>query len=92
MGSDASQLEKGRLFDSNRPMTLSLLKEVGVEAIDLGRTDDTIESVRAMLKNGSETCDFMMSSGGMSVGEEDHIQVALQEHEMNFWKLAIKPG
>ena len=92
VGSDASQLENGRLFDSNRPMTLSLLKEAGVDAIDLGRADDTIESVRAMLKKGSETCDVIMSSGGMSVGEEDHIQVALQEHAMNFWKLAIKPG
>ena len=92
VGSDASQLENGKLFDSNRPMTLSLLKEAGVHAIDLGRADDTIESVRAMLKKGSETCDVIMSSGGMSVGEEDHIQVALQEHAMNFWKLAIKPG
>ena len=92
VGSDINELAKGRVFDSNRPMTLSLLKEIGVEAVDLGKADDTIESVRAMLQKGAEQCDVMMSAGGMSVGEEDHIQAVLKEHAMDFWKLAIKPG
>ncbi len=92
VGTDINNINNGLLFDSNRPMVLSCIKQSGFEAIDLGRANDTIESTKSILKKGCETCDVIMSAGGMSVGEEDHIQAVLKQHNMDFWKVAIKPG
>ncbi|MGB1360558.1 MAG: molybdopterin molybdotransferase MoeA [Alphaproteobacteria bacterium] len=92
VGTNIDEIHSGLLFDSNRPMGLSLIKQSGFDAIDLGRAEDSVQSTTAILEKGCKTCDVVMSAGGMSVGEEDHIQAVLSTHNMDFWKVAIKPG
>ena len=92
VGTDNNTLRQGILFDSNRPMVISLIKSLGFDAIDLGRAEDNLESTKQILKKGCDLCDVVLSAGGMSVGEEDHIQAVLKQHAMDFWKVAIKPG
>ena len=92
VGENPENIHSGLLFDSNRPMGLALIANSGFESVDLGRADDTIESTTKVLEKGCKSCDVVMSAGGMSVGEEDHIQAVLKQHNMDFWNVAIKPG
>ncbi|TCS40129.1 gephyrin-like molybdotransferase Glp [Reinekea marinisedimentorum] len=86
-------LNYGELYDSNRPAIRQMLVYLNVEIVDYGSLPDQPELFReAFLKADSE-CDFVITSGGVSVGEADFTKDILAElGEIDFWKLAIKPG
>ena len=84
---------KGQIYDANRPMLLSLIDDLGYEPVDIGRLPDDRESIRAGLDKAVETADVILTSGGASAGDEDHISALLTETKaMSMWRIAIKPG
>ena len=86
-------LPPGAIFNSNRFLLLGLLAQLGCEVRDLGAIPDDLAATRAALRGAAGTCDLILSSGGVSVGEEDHVKAAVQaEGALDLWKIAIKPG
>jgi molybdopterin molybdotransferase len=86
-------LSPGKIYDSNRPMMMALLRGLGVEVTDMGCLPDRLDATRAALVAAAGTQDLLMTSGGVSVGEEDHMKAAVQaEGSLDLWKIAIKPG
>lgn len=86
-------LSPGKIYDSNRPMMMALLRGLGVEVTDMGCLPDRLDATRAALVAAAGAHDFLMTSGGVSVGEEDHMKAAVQaEGTLDLWKIAIKPG
>lgn len=86
-------LRPGRVYDANRPMLAGLLDRAGCEVADLGTVADRPEAVRDVLRSASDGHDLILSSGGVSVGGEDHVRAALEEAgSLAFWRVAIKPG
>jgi molybdopterin molybdotransferase len=86
-------LPPGGIYNSNRFVLGALLRRLGCEVFDLGIVPDTLEATRAALREAARTADLIVTSGGMSVGEEDHVRPALQaEGELRTWQVAIKPG
>ncbi len=86
-------LEKGKIYDSNRYSLFGLLSGLPVEMLDLGVIRDEPASIRHTLIDASERADLIITTGGVSVGEADYIKSVLAEiGDINFWKIAIKPG
>lgn len=83
----------GQIFNSNRYTLTGLLNSLGCDVIDLGNVEDTLESTIEAMKTAAEQADLVMTSGGVSVGEEDHVRKAL-EHlgQLDMWRVNIKPG
>jgi len=80
-------------FNSNRYQMHGLLQAQGCEVIDLGTVPDTFEATRQALLAGQEQADMVLTSGGVSVGEEDHVKAALESvGELNLWRIRMKPG
>ena len=79
--------------DANRPMLMALVESQGFEAIDLGIAADCAETVRRSLDHAARTCDALVTSGGASGGDEDHLSRILDaEGRMHVWRIAVKPG
>ena len=90
---EGQPLPHGTQFDSNRPMLLALLAARGMEAVDLGILPDKREIITRALTEAAGTCDAILTSGGVSTGEEDHVKAAVEKAgRLDFWRLAIKPG
>lgn len=86
-------LPAGGIYDSNRYVVMSLLDELGAEVTDLGILPDRLEAVRDALADAARTHDVLVTSGGVSTGEEDHLKAAIEaQGRLNFWRLAIRPG
>ena len=86
-------LPPGAIYNSNRHTLLGLAQAAGATAHDLGTVPDRLDATRAALRTAAEQHDLVISSGGVSVGEEDHLRQAVQaEGGLDFWALAIKPG
>jgi molybdopterin molybdotransferase len=86
-------LPPGGIYNSNRYFLHALLDGLGCAVTDLGRVPDTLEATRAALQKAAEGNDLILSTGGVSVGEEDHVKAAIEQAgELNLWKIAIKPG
>ncbi len=86
-------LEAGQIYDSNRPMILSMVTELGFRVIDMGCLPDQLDITKSQLKKASESADVILTCGGVSVGEEDHIKDAISaQGTLALWKVAIKPG
>lgn len=86
-------LQEGEIYDSNRYSINALLSKLNVEVIDLGIVKDDYQAISAVIKEADQAADVVISSAGVSVGEADFIKDALAElGQINFWKLAIKPG
>ncbi len=84
---------EGQIFDANRPMLLAMLQQFGYRGIDMGRIGDDRDALRACLDQASEQADVILTSGGASAGDEDHVSALLQEAgAMQEWRIAIKPG
>ena len=82
----------GTIFNSNRYTLRGLLQALHFDIVDLGVVADTFEATEKALIEAS-SADCIVSSGGVSVGEEDHVKVAIEKlGRLNLWKLAIKPG
>ena len=86
-------LRPGAIYNSNRYTLGGLLQTLGCEVRDLGIVPDRLEATRAALREAAEGCDLILTSGGVSVGEEDHLKPAMQaEGRLDLWQVAIKPG
>lgn len=82
-----------QIFDANRPMLVSMVRALGHQVIDLGRIPDKRAAVKAALNQAAEQADVILTSGGASAGDEDHMSAILSEEGvMTLWRLAIKPG
>lgn len=82
-----------KTFDANRPMLLELCRSWGYHAIDLGLVPDHRDALRATLNTARHKCDVVLSSGGASGGDEDHVSALLSaEAHLTHWRIAIKPG
>mgnify|MGYP001333959013 CR=1 FL=1 len=86
-------LKPGGIYNSNRYTLRGLLAALGCEVRDLGIVPDSLEATRAALRTAAADSDVIITSGGVSVGEEDHVKAAVQaEGALDLWKIAIKPG
>jgi molybdopterin molybdotransferase len=86
-------LKPGGIYNSNRDTLLACLKSLGCDATDLGIVPDRLEATREALRKASKDHDLIITSGGVSVGEEDHIKPAVTaEGRLDLWQIAIKPG
>mgnify|MGYP000076611504 FL=1 len=88
-----TKAQAGQIYDANRPMLLAQLAAWGFEAIDLGRAPDDRETLLGMLDDGAAQCDAILTSGGASAGDEDHMSALLAETgSLALWRIALKPG
>lgn len=88
-----SPLVKGQIYDSNRYLINSMLTRLGVDLLDMGVITDDPELIQAAFEQASEVADMVITSGGVSVGDADHVQDILQtKGQVNFWRVAMKPG
>ncbi|MBB3047476.1 molybdopterin molybdotransferase [Litorivivens lipolytica] len=86
-------LGEGQIYNSNRAMLTALLEGLGCEVRDCGIVEDTAEATAAALAEAARDCDLIISTGGVSAGEEDHVKAQVEKlGELKLWKLAIKPG
>jgi molybdopterin molybdotransferase len=86
-------LKPGGIYNSNRDTLLACIKALGCDATDLGIVPDRLDATRAALRQASQAHDLIITSGGVSVGEEDHIKPAVSaEGRLDLWQIAIKPG
>ncbi len=87
------ELGPAGIFDANRYLLMGLLDGLGVTLSDLGILPDRLDEVRQNLAAAARDHDLLITSGGVSVGDEDHVRLAVEElGRLHFWKLAIKPG
>ncbi len=87
------KLAPGQIYDSNRYTLNGLLKSLGCDIVDLGIVGDTLEQTTLALQQAAAEADLIISCGGVSVGDEDHVRIALEQlGELFMWKLNIKPG
>lgn len=86
-------LEPGMIRDSNRPMIMAMLTELGVDVVDLGRISDDADEVRGAMATAASNADAIITSGGVSMGDYDVIKLVLRdEADVGFFQIAQKPG
>ena len=86
-------LPPGAIYNSNRFMLRGLLESLGCDVDDIGIVPDDLQKTRAALVRAAENSDLIVTSGGVSVGEEDHVKPAVQaEGGIEMWQIAMKPG
>lgn len=86
-------LKPGAIYNSNRYTLRGLLQAFGCEVTDLGIVPDRLDATRGALRRAAQGHDLIVTSGGVSVGEEDHLKPAVQaEGRLDLWQVAIKPG
>lgn len=86
-------LGAGQIYNSNRYALLGLLQAAGCQVSDLGIVPDNLAATRSALAEAAAQHDLVITSGGVSVGEEDHVKAALQElGQLDLWQIGIKPG
>jgi molybdopterin molybdotransferase len=87
------RLAPGAIYNSNRFLLRGLLENFGCEITDFGIVPDSLEATRSTLRDAAHGHDLIITSGGVSVGEEDHIKPAVEaEGRLNMWQIAVKPG
>ncbi len=90
---DAPALRPGTIHDSNRPMLIGALTELGVDVLDLGIVPDDVRLLRSVLGEAASNADAVVTSGGVSMGEYDLVKEALTEvGQVEFWKVAMQPA
>jgi molybdopterin molybdotransferase len=86
-------LGPGQIYNSNHYTAGALLRALGCEVVELGIVEDTLEATCAALARGAAAADLVLATGGVSVGEEDHVKPAVERlGALDLWKLAIRPG
>jgi len=87
------ELKPGAIYNSNRFTLTGLLRSMGCEVTDFGIVPDTLAATRETLRKAAQGHDLIVTSGGVSVGEEDHVRPAVEaEGRLNMWQIAVKPG
>jgi molybdopterin molybdotransferase len=86
-------LKPGAIYNSNRFTLRGLLENMGCHITDYGIVPDTLAATRETLRAAAQHNDLVITSGGVSVGEEDHVKPAVEaEGRLNMWQIAVKPG
>jgi molybdopterin molybdotransferase len=86
-------LAPGQIYNSNRYTLQGMLQAMDCDVIDLGIVPDTLEATVDVLKQAAAGSDLVITSGGVSVGEEDYVRIALEKlGELSMWRIAMKPG
>lgn len=86
-------LQSGQIYDSNRPALKAQLTYLGCEVVDMGHVGDSLDDTIELLQRAATQADVILTSGGVSVGEEDHVRAAVQAlGQISLWKVAMKPG
>nr|WP_321876355.1 gephyrin-like molybdotransferase Glp [Paraburkholderia bannensis] len=86
-------LKPGAIYNSNRFTLTGLLRNLGCEVTDYGIVPDRLDITRETLRDAAATHDLILTSGGVSVGEEDHVKPAVEaEGRIDMWQIAMKPG
>jgi molybdopterin molybdotransferase len=86
-------LKPGAIYNSNRFTLRALIQSLGCECTDFGIVPDQLAATRDALRRAAQGHDVIVTSGGVSVGEEDHLRPAVQaEGALDLWQIAIKPG
>ncbi len=87
------ELGEGQVYDSNRYTLATMLERLGCEVLDMGVVRDQPEALEAALLEAAASCDAIVTSGGVSVGDADFVRVLMAKlGEVAFWKIAMKPG
>lgn len=82
-----------QIYDANRPMLCAVARKWGHKVIDLGCGPDNRDELRTILNDAAKRCDVILTSGGASAGDEDHISALLQDTgSLALWRVAMKPG
>jgi molybdopterin molybdotransferase len=90
---DAAELAPGQIRDSNRPLLAALLTELGVDMVDYGIVPDDAEELRQTLLDAARSCDVILTSGGVSMGDYDLVKQILTElGDIDLWKIAMQPA
>ncbi len=85
--------EQGKIFNANRYLLSGLIPQLEMELVDLGQVEDTFEATQAALKKAADLADVVMTTGGVSVGGEDHVKPAVESlGSLDMWKVKMKPG
>ena len=86
-------LAAGQIYNSNRYTLTGMLAALGCEVIDLGIVRDNFVATKVALADAACGADLVLTSGGVSVGEEDHVRTAVEENgAISLWRIAVKPG
>ncbi len=86
-------LAPGQIYNSNRFVYHALLDALGCDIVDLGIVADSLDATIAALQNAATQADLVLASGGVSVGEEDHVRPAMQHlGSLDLWRIAMRPG
>lgn len=86
-------LKPGAIYNSNRFTLRAAIQALGCDCTDLGIVPDRLDATRAALRRAAQGSDLIVTSGGVSVGEEDHLRPAVQaEGRLDLWQIAMKPG
>ena len=86
-------LPPGGIYNSNRFLLIALLERLGCKVRDGGQVPDALAATRRALREAAADSDLIVTSGGVSVGEEDHVKAAVAaEGRIEMWRIAIKPG
>jgi molybdopterin molybdotransferase len=93
IGLDAKALQQGEAWDANRPLLMGHLAELGCEVSDFGILPDRVTKTIGALADAAHDHDLIVTSGGMSVGDEDYVKRVIRRRgSLELWQLAIKPG
>lgn len=86
-------LKPAAIYDANRAALRALVTRAGADVVDLGILRDSAEELASRLAEAAQFCDLLVTSGGVSTGEEDHVKAAVEQAgSLVFWRIAIKPG
>jgi molybdopterin molybdotransferase len=86
-------LADGAIYDANGAMLVALLQQIGCAPLSIGRVPDRFDATCDALADAAATADLILTSGGVSVGDEDHVKPAMQAlGTLDLWRIAVKPG
>lgn len=88
-----NELQAGQIYNSNQFTLTGLLAALNCEVVNLGIVEDTFDATCEALSQAAKSADLILASGGVSVGEEDHVKPAVEKlGSLELWKIAIRPG
>ncbi|MGH2418481.1 MAG: molybdopterin molybdotransferase MoeA [Candidatus Limnocylindria bacterium] len=88
-----ASLDHGQIHDANAPALAAAVAEAGGEPVVLARAPDDAEAIRATVQSAVENADLLIASGGVSVGEHDHVRGVIEGlGQLDFWRIAVQPG